>query len=307
LGRPDVEALSGLQHGYAATGANPIPNGTLDAVDAEIVGDQVPFLDYPFRITNSQSPDVCVVGGLIRSARPHGSTLWEEWKGGAGVITKSPRTQLVRTELTNVGDGFRAATGDSDNWILRGVKVTRAHDDCVENDQMHNGLIDDSFFNGCYVFYSARVKGGQDHPDSVVTITNSLVKLEQMPFVHGGLQGPGQNGFWKMGTGVAGVNGTSPRLVVSNTVFWVDSYALENDLRIPGYDADGDPATDDKVRYLAPEDCSSNTIVWAGPGAFPDQQWYLDNYPDCFQILSGSTGADFWQASVDEWNTAHNY
>src|SRR5690606_29140517 len=100
------------------------------------------------------------------------------------------------------GDGVRFTTAPG--WLLRGARISQVHDDCVENDHMQPGTIIDSFFDGCYVFYSARSvpnadgsPGSVDH-EHVVTIRHSLVHLAPMPSVYDGKDSPGHGPLFKM-------------------------------------------------------------------------------------------------------------
>lgn len=276
---------------YKLTHAFPA-DGAVNATGLEVTTSD----SYPFYVTENAGPDVCIVGGLVQQTLDHDTTDWATWKVGAGFLTKSARTEVVGMELNNVGDGFRFGNAGTEDWELRGVKVTRAHDDCVENDQMHSGLIDDSLFDGCYVFYSSRGAPGGSAPDGLgemVTITNSLVRMESMPSA--ARNGSGHGPIWKLGNGTQGT-GRSPSLAVHNTIFRVDATPALGSLTMPQLNGEG---------YLDEADCSNNTIVWGGAGPVPTAlMGYATDYPNCFTV---TTDTSVWDNAVATWEADHDY
>lgn len=252
-------------------------------------------VDNPYPVVFEDHPpntrhDLCMVGGDISNPNPHETTTWAEWHGMSGLTVKRPDFEGLQTKITNVGDALRF-TGQATNWELRGVHVTRAHDDCVENDGMNSGIVDDSFFDGCYVFYSARRPQGEgkDGGANTFTLTDSLVRLEHMPSVYNGDPNGGHGPFFKLSANPD--FGRSPRMVIRDTVFRADDPSYNGSMGVPKYDHDKDPATP-HLDYLAPEDCSNNTMVWLGEGPFPG------NLPDCFTI---TTDPAVWDAAVADW------
>jgi hypothetical protein len=235
--------------------------------------------------------DLCLVGGDITSLNVHETTPWATWHGTSALTVKRPNFQALQTVIHNVGDGARF-TGQATNWTMRGVHMTRAHDDCIENDGMNSGTVDDSFFDGCYVFYSARRPFNEPIDGSLNTfsLTNSLVRLEHMPFLYDGTPGGGHGPFFKLSANES--YGVSPKLVIKNTVFRADEVPYNGGLGIPGFDHDNDPETA-PISYLDPANCSNNTMVWLGEGEFPTE------LPDCFTL---TTDRSVWDAAVADWH-----
>src|SRR5207249_8516892 len=81
--------------------------------------------------------------------------------------------------------------------------LTYVRDDCVENDHVQPGLIDDSLFDGCYVGISERpstaiIASGYDGRNDLLTVRQSLIRLQPMPGPRGGLPTDFGNGqFFK--------------------------------------------------------------------------------------------------------------
>ena len=125
------------------------------------------------------------------------------------------------------------------------------HDDCVENDDLFNGTVTNSFFDGCYVAFSTRRSDGttSDGHLNTLTISNSLVRLQAMPTVYKG-SAAGHGGFFKWDDAAPGRARSSN---ITNSIFRADQDTNHQDLNLPaGY-------------YIS---CSNNTMVWLGPGAF---------------------------------------
>lgn len=286
LERPTVVQAVGMQQ--YPRGYMEIPSGS--GIDARGASWAIQN-SYPVSIQGIERLDLCMVGGYITSLYSHETTPWSDWHRSSALTVKRPGFQALQTRMHNVGDGARF-TGTAPGWTMRGVHMTRVHDDCIENDGMQTGAVDDSFFDGCYVFYSARGGFGTtaDGSGNTFTLANSLVRLEHMPSVYNGDPGGGHGPFFKLS-----VNpnfGRSPRMVIRNTVFRVDEHTHNGTLGIPAFDHDLDPATP-AVPYLAPEDCSGNTVVWLGEGPYPDP------LPDCFTI---TTDPAVWDRAVDRWH-----
>ncbi len=291
-----VTTVRGERTTAIAFGAFPA-GGTVDARGATARLD----ISYPLYLKDVSGPDVCVVGGSVGHTAPHATTSWDEWhSNGAGALTKSAGSTFVGTEVHNVGDGFNLA-GGSQGWLLQGVRASQVHDDCVQNDYFHSGKIDDSLFDGCYAFLSARKSSATTSWlafDEKVVITRSLVHVAAMPDTYvAGFGPPGHGSVWKMGSGAAG-SGISPRIGIHDTIIRIDGDAAGGDrINLPSVDHDQNPATPPRS-YLDEDDCSNNTIVWIGTGPMP----HADTYPSsCFTI---TTDLSVWDDAVRDWEAS---
>lgn len=266
--------------------------------------------DYPIYFHGDDGENICFVGGYITQEHDHDDP-WQTWKVGSAYTAKIPDPTVVGTEVFNVGDGFRLASKHSTLWRLQGVKAGQVHDDCVENDKMRSGVIDDAYFASCYVFYSAR--GDQqatlDGSANTVTITNTLVNMAEIPNDGSPAMGP----IWKMGNGVyfngPARTGVSPMLSLDNVTIRVDRRPSEGKLGIPRYDIDQDnvPNDPDDPYYLEPCEEATNTLVVTGDAyLLPNEEASYVN-SGCFDILYGAEGDAFWDAKVADWIEAHTY
>jgi hypothetical protein len=112
-------------------------------------------------------------------------------------------------------------------------------------------------------------------------LDGSLLRLEPMPTVYKG-PAPGTGGFFKWDD----TGGRSPRLVLRNDVLRAD--------QLPNHGSLGLPAG-------SPVECSGNTIVWLGSGAFPEAAAWKARCPDTRIV----TDVTVWDDAVRAWHRAH--
>jgi hypothetical protein len=251
---------------------------------------------YPINIGGGTG--ACWAGGVVLGTSPYDSS-WgqlyakisdEKRKNSASIVwTKAPEFVLDGIRVHNTWDAARIGPGSSD-FTIKNVWISYNRDDCVENDNIQQGLIDDSLFDGCYVAFSARGgrKRGEDGSSNVWTIQNSLIRLEPMPGAHNDgpdpLQ-PGHKGWfkWRLGNG--------PKLALRNNVFMAEQRSNMPDrvAGIPPLDRNGDPG-------IEIVDCENNVMVWLGEGGYP---YHL---PDCFTVTKDRS---IWERAKQDWIDRH--
>ena len=249
------------------------PNTSIDARTASWTGTS----NNPVRYGGGSS--VCWSGGSITGMFPDG-TSWSAYHDAYSmVIYGSPGTVIEGVRIHNYGDGPNFNDAGSDGWTVRGNHLSYIHDDCISNDFGNSGLVEDNLIDGCYVGYSSRAYSGvADNSTKVVTLRNNLWRLQDMPT---GYSSPGHGRFWKMNSSDG--SGTDPRLALHDNIFRMDTPAnCCGDFLIPP------PA------YLAA--CSNNTMVWLGPGEFPEP------VPSCFTVTRDRS---VWDNGVADWLGRH--
>jgi hypothetical protein len=247
--------------------------------------------DDPVQIAGG--PGICFSGGTIQGNYPEQidndpHSTWDYLHGTSGMDVYAENTTIEGTRIHNYGDGIDFDHGPSSNFVINGVHLSHIRDDCVENDSLYSGLIDDSLFDGCYTAFSARTSLGQNPPaqdgsNNLWTIRNSLIRLEPMWGVYKN-RGPipGHGGWFKWDS-----SGISPRLALHNNIFRVDQDANHTGLGIPS----------GKL-----ESCSNNTVVWLGSGSYPDPLPTTFNNQPCFTI---TTDPSVWDNAVANWLSTH--
>jgi len=247
------------------------PHTRIDARGATFIAS--PDNHYPISIDGGGG--VCVAGGAIRGDYDR-SLDWQTMHdmNNAGVSFANPAT-VDGVRIDNVTDGIRPrGTGP---FTIREVHLSYLRDDCVENDHLEGGLIEDSLFDGCYVAISERpspsenVNGSHD----VLTIRGSLIRLQPMPGPRDGTPSELGNGeFFKW-------SDQATKLALVDNIFMAEKTSQG------GPDTMGVPNLGD---------CAHNVMVWLGRGNYPTK------LPACFTVTSDRS---VWDNAVADWVRRH--
>ncbi len=224
-----------------------------------------------------------VIGGYDRNLS------WTEMHdmNNAAIAVDNAGVTVDGLRADNVEDGVRPRRGDV--FTVRNVHLSYVRDDCIENDHVQTGLVDDSLFDGCYTAFSARpsaaiVDSGFDGSDKLWTIQNSLIRVQAMP----GPSTPTPDNlaygtFFKWHLWDNPSASLSPKLALHGNVFMADRVGQA------GADRMGIPPG-----QLA--SCSNNVMVWLGSGPYPAP------LPSCFTV---TTDRAVWDAAVASWLARH--
>jgi hypothetical protein len=232
--------------------------------------------DWPVSVTGAGA--LCWDGGTVVGTYPP-DTSWDTYHHTGAFGFTNPRSVVAGLRVHNYGDAVNVREGAED-FRIREVHATEIHDDCIQNDFLHSGVVEDSLFDGCFVGISARPTSSNTTSDGrteTMTIRHVLLRLEPMPTVYSG-PAPGHGGFFKWDFD----EGRSPRLVVEDSVFRADQPPNNGSLGLPeGYEVS----------------CARNTVVWLGEGEFPDARSWRSQCPDTRIVTSAST----WTDAVASW------
>jgi len=200
-----------------------------------------------------------MVGGTMFGEWPD-TDRWSKWHYRAAVRFSQPQFSVVGVHVINAGDGIKVKDGSggaAQDFDIDGNWVQHVHDDCIENDYVHTGVIHDNLLDGCYVTFSSRPSSSKlDGRHNLVVIDHNIVALEPMMSVYSG-PSPGTGGFFKWST-------QAPPGGLTDNIFLA---------RQPPNHGDLDPPT-------GPLSCSHNVIVWTGKGPFPSAAAWLARCPD---------------------------
>jgi hypothetical protein len=262
---------------------------TSAAVDTKFDAATAQFLtpdDVPTRVGGSAG--LCYHGGQVVGQGPP-ATSWSIMHDRYGMVVRdAPDFQIEGLTFFDYGDGVSMDDQRDAGWTIRNVHVKYSRDDCVENDFLNSGMIDSSFFDGCYDGMSSlEYTRALDGSANLVVIRNSLWRLQAMDQAYSGPL-PNHNAFWKW-------SANAPNLALYGNVFRADAGSEE-----------GNGAG----MFMAPPpgklaDCANNVMVWLGPGAFPEQLPTTFDGKACFTLMTGATGLDYWNNAVAQWKAAH--
>lgn len=238
--------------------------------------------------------DVCWVGGTIRSTNPLDIT-WQDSKNGKGDGVGSHNNSLIvdGARIHNAHDGIALWTRDGGRpevyWQVRNTWVTYNRDDCIEDDFYFGGLVDDSLFDGCFVFLSTR--GGTTDYGQTVTVRDSLVRMQQMPGPYG-YDDPSVMGHGE----IFKTSQYAPDVVLENNIFLVEGlakttappeYWREQNFNLLGFN---------RKNIVS---CSNNIIIWLGEGEYPGDIPYNDA---CVTVTKDRT---VWDNARAKWLAEH--
>lgn len=242
--------------------------------------------------------DLCLVGGTLRTGLDPEATSWNTWHRVTALTVEKPGFTVVGTEFFNQGD-LMAFVGNAGDWRVVGVRVDGgdthpggyAHDDCIENDSMHSGLVADSKFDGCFAFISATHASERrvGEPGERVVIRDTLVRLQpyRNSFNVPKYGENGHSGFFKWARTDSAIM-VPPAISVSDSVFRADTPA-----RYGG--------NENGFLGLPPgSTCERVTLV--GTEAWPPDE--LESWRDQCTDLRLGAAAD-WDAAVATWEADH--
>jgi len=226
--------------------------------------------------------DLCIGGGQVAGQFPRDSS-WSSMHGDCcnvgGVEVKAAAPTIEGIRIDNVEDGIRVRP-PADGFIVRRLHLSHIFDDAIDDHECLGGTVDDVLSDGSYVGISSRPNVGQDGTGKVLTISNSLFRLEtttqpapsETPPAHGALFKWDDHAVW---------------LVLRNNVFVV--VKSNSDLGIPS-----------SAHIVS---CANNQLVWLGTGEYPGD---LGQDPKTGKpCLTVTTDPSVWDAAVAAWQARH--
>jgi hypothetical protein len=263
LGNTTIVTISGTQTQQVKY-STPAAGTTFDARTATFVSSPASTL-YPLSIGKDNNPAaarLCIVGGKVVGQQSRTLT-WDQMKttydGDAVRLTANNWYGIDGLRVDNIEDGVapRGTDGlypkDGDGFTMRNLYMTYIRDDCVENDDIGGGLVEDSLFDGCYTGVSERPSSTDQQNNypapagETLTLDHVLLRLQQMPGPRDSndpnILGHGQLFKWSP---------VANQLVVRDSIFLVEQQPN-------GGSAD----------FPAGTVASNVTVVWLGGGAFP--------------------------------------
>jgi hypothetical protein len=266
----------------------PKPDETVDARRATSTA--FPFATlYPFSFgKSSPARHLCLLGGLVEGQQARDLT-WDQVKArydGAGLRVAADGWYVVDgLRVENVEDGIdpRGKEGEypkrGDGFVLRNLYFQYIRDDCVENDDIAGGVIEDSLFDGCNTGISERPGKGNpqlSHPapaGETLTLSRVLLRLQPMP-------GPRGHSATVLGHGALFKwSAVANKLVLRDSIFLVEA-------RPNGGRSDFPKGTQ----------ATNVTLVWLGDGRFPG------TVPSGVTVTSDRS---VWDRARAEWLRRH--
>ena len=250
-------------------------NTKIDARAGTFIGSTSNF--YPVNLGGGTSS--CIAGGKVQGTYDR-NLGWDAMHdmNNAGVRFENDNFLVDGVRVDNVEDGIRPI---GNNFTIRQSWLSYIRDDCVENDDVRGGLIEDSLFDGCYVILAERptapmIAKGRDGRNDTVVMRNNLLRLEPQPKPRKGLYSDfGSGNLFKW-------SDLSTKLDLHDNIFLAEKL--------------GQGGKDSMILPKTLTNCSNNIMVWLGPGSFPA------TLPSCFTITTDRT---VWDNAVADWIARH--
>lgn len=234
----------------------------------------------------------CVVGGTVLGQADDAKPWhWYHDRFNASClrIVSSDWMQVRGLRCDNVEDGIRMRgprdTAEDAEIYVSGTYLSRIRDDCLENDHILGGLVQDSLWESCNTGISERPSSGRTRstPSSeVLVLDHVLIGLYATPHVQGGKTVMGANALFKW-------SAAGNRVVIRCSVFKVEAMSLNGPRAMafpPG------TVVDDSA-------CPGNpsAVVWLGGG----------DYPASTAGIRVVTDPAVWNNAVVAWKVAHGH
>jgi hypothetical protein len=249
-------------------------------------------------VTGSRN-NLCFVGGSISTTIDPENTPWTTWHRVTGMTVVTADAHIVGTSFSDEGDGISFAS-TATNWSVVGVAAVGAtgspgayiHDDCIQNDGMNSGLIDDSLFDGCMDFLSS-IWGSTGTPAdgsaNTVEVSNTLVRLQ--PYYNSydtAKYGFDQHGGFFKWAMVPATDGVPPQLYVHDSVFRSDTPAHYSG-NLNGW-------------LALPPNTRCDNVTLVGTSAWPLSD-IASWTSQCTNLTFGTTST--WDTDVANWKSNH--
>ncbi len=251
------------------------PGSVLDARGATFLAS--PDNLYPIELAGGD--DACFAGGIVQG-RYDRTLSWQAMHdlNNAAVRFENGQVTIDGLRADNVEDGIRPVGGP---FTIRQVWLTYIRDDCVENDHVQGGLVEDSLLDGCYTGISARPSpaiedSGADGRERVLMVRDTLIRLQPMPGPRDAAPGAlGHGRFFKWDR-------------LAPTLALIDNVLLAEQV---GHNGPGTMGIPDRL-----VECRNNVMVWLGPGPYPAP------LPACFTVTRDRR---VWDDAVARWKLRH--
>jgi hypothetical protein len=247
-----------------------------DAVSCD--SGNLPVNRYPLQIR--ESPGVTLHGGLFAGEVP----LMSDWQStycnsAAAALRSSPGAKMEYLRMRRVWDAVRMSE-DSDGFVLRESWISEVRDDCIENDHLNSGVIEDMLLDGCFSGLSMRPPKGEDRSPTggAVVLNGVLARMESYIYKGQLRHGPPFK-----------VDEVGPLIEIHNSVIAMDDPHMVAKLRL-------------SIGWTRIGSCSGNLLLWTADTPWPDN---FAKPPACFRLVEGAEARALWHEARRNWIDCH--
>ncbi len=266
-----VDARSALFH--VANSGTPLPTPEMPCD-----GGELPVNRYPLQVRDS--PEVTLFGGLFAGEVPMASDWQSTYCNSTGILLRDSYGAVVEGQrMRRVWDAFRLTEGSS-GFTLRGSWISEARDDCIENDYLNGGVVEDMLFDGCFSGLSMRPPEGTERSPvgGPVVLQGVLIRMQSYLYKDRTEQGPPFK-----------VDEAVPEIEVYDSILVMDDRNAVSQLRL-------------KIGWSRIGSCKGNLLLWTADTPFPKK---FARPPECFRIVEGEEARALWQDARRNWIDCH--
>lgn len=238
----------------------------------------LPINRYPLQIR--ESPGVTLRGGLFAGEVPQDS----DWKSTycnstAAGLRGSPGATLEDLRIRRVWDAVRMSEAVN-TFVLRGSWFSEVRDDCIENDYLNGGVVEDMLLDGCFAGLSMRPPKGQERsPDEgAVVLRGVLLRMQSYLYKDLPRQGPPFK-----------VEPDGPKIEIHDSIVAMDNLNIVSKTRLD-------------IGWTRIGQCSGNLLLWTADTPWPEK---FAKPPACFKIVEGAEARALWQEARRNWIDCH--
>ena len=269
--RSEVDARTAVFH--VANSGNPLPTAQMPCENGEL-----PVNRYPLQIRDS--PEVTLLGGLFSGDVPLLSEWQDTYCNSAGVLLRdSVGGSLDGLRMRRVWDAIRI-TERSNGFQIRGSWISEVRDDCIENDYMSGGLVEDTLFDGCFSGLSMRPPEGEERsPEGgPLVLRGVLMRMQPYPYKEQVQEGPPFK-----------LDETKAEIEVYDSILAMGDRNPVSQLRLT-------------IGWSRIGKCSGNLLLWTADTPWPKK---FTMPPDCFRIVVGEEARAMLQEARRNWIDCH--
>lgn len=256
-----------------ANSGNPAPSTALPCDSGDLVVNR-----YPLQIR--ESPDVTLRGGLFAGEVPLAADWQDTYCNSAAIgLRDSPDAILEGFRMRRVWDALRISK-DSGRFLMRGAWISESRDDCIENDYLNAGVVEDMLLDGCFAGLSMRPPKGEDRdPDSGAVVLRGVLMRMQTYLYKGEMrEGPPFK-----------VNETGPKIEVHDSIVAMADAQNVSKQRL-------------SIGWARIGQCSGNLLLWTADAPWPED---FASPPACFRLVEGAEARAIWQEARQNWIDCH--
>ena len=254
-------------------------SGTLHpSADRPCDSSELPVNRYPLQIRDS--PAVTLLGGLFSGQVPLLSDWQNTYCNSTGVLLRDSFGAIFEgLRMRRVWDAIRITEGSS-GFQLRGSWISEVRDDCIENDYLNGGLVEDTLLDGCFSGLSMRPPEGEERSAAggPFVLRGVLMRMQGYPYKAQIQEGPPFK-----------VDETLAEIEVYDSILVMGNRDTVSQLRLT-------------IGWTRIGQCSGNLLLWIAETPWPKK---FARPPDCFRLVEGPEARALWQEARRNWIDCH--